>query len=56
MSWLSPNRWLVEELFICHASGLSAAYRLPATWYDHNATQMPLIAMFACLDCGCKRF
>ena len=33
ISWLSPNRWLVEDLFTCHASGLSAVYRLPPTWY-----------------------
>ena len=33
ISWLSPNRWLVEDLFTCHVSGLSAVYRLPPPWY-----------------------
>ena len=33
ISWLSPNRWLVEDLFVCHADTLSAAYRLPPQWY-----------------------
>jgi len=33
LSWLSPNRWLVEDLFVCHADTLSAAFRLPPQWY-----------------------
>lgn len=39
LSWLSPNRWLIEDLFICHTSQLSAVYRLPPTWY--NITIIP---------------
>jgi hypothetical protein len=33
LTWISPNRWLVEDLFMCHAGQLSAVYRLPPTWY-----------------------
>lgn len=32
VSWLSPNRWMVEDLFVCHAHGLSPVYRLAPTW------------------------
>ena len=32
LSWLSPNRWMVEDLFVCHAHGLSPVYRLAPTW------------------------
>jgi hypothetical protein len=34
VSWLSPNRWLVEDLFICYVDALSAVFRLPTQWYD----------------------
>jgi hypothetical protein len=32
LSWVSPSRWLIEDLFICHTAQLSAVYRLPPTW------------------------
>jgi hypothetical protein len=33
LSWLSPNRWLVEDLFYCQNHALPAVYRLPSTWF-----------------------
>mmetsp|Transcript_60846 Transcript_60846/g.104825 ORF Transcript_60846/g.104825 Transcript_60846/m.104825 type:complete len:497 (+) Transcript_60846:2-1492(+) len=46
ISWLSPNRWLVEDQFMCHASGLSAMYRLPPEWYDDKKESL-LIYLYA---------
>ena len=40
LSWISPNRWLVEDLFICHVQPLSATYRLPPTWYAKNSDSL----------------
>jgi hypothetical protein len=41
LSWLSADRWLVEDLFTCHIHGLSAVYRLPTTWLDIRAHTHP---------------
>lgn len=40
ISWLSPSRWLIEDLFICHTEQLSAVYRLPPTWYEDSTDSL----------------
>ena len=43
LSWLSPNRWLIEDLFVCHAQSLSATYRLPPQWCKFSESRLLLL-------------
>ena len=41
-SWVSQNRWLVEDMYNCHADGLSVVFGLPPQWYDNPGTSSSL--------------
>ena len=43
MSWLSPDRWLMEDVFVCHTHSMTPIYRLLPSWYE-NPQSLSIIA------------
>ena len=47
LSWISPNRWMIESLFLCQAHQLGPVFRLPPSWYNQRSDGSLVMSLVA---------